>query len=298
MIRDPQSIFDNAGKASDAPTAAQLTTPRMHTEVVSTQGGGQLITDDPQAKVVAVVRPNHNYGGVPAGHEIAMPRLEFEANQAALCSKAEYARITAIASSPGHLNLQRQIQSMRAATSDSFLRSLTPEQRALLEERQAQARADDERDVKLRQEMAQAAAPRDRLSIGPAAPTSQAELDARIAALRASYERAAAGLSPKAREALQSAEAAEIAELREQYQAACAAAKAAIKVQADVSGADAVLRKMADALQVRLDSNVPGIPGPQRSIKERLTDLADLYTGGLIDEATYKQRQAQILAEV
>lgn len=278
MIRDPQSIFDNAGKASDAPTASQLTTPRMHTEVVSPRGGGELITDDPQAKVVAVVRPNHNYGGVPAGHEIALSRIEFEANQAALCSRAEYARITALASSPGHLNLQRQIQAMREAQSDAFRRSLTTEQRAMLEERQAQARADDEKDLKLRQEMAQAAqaVPRDRLSTGPAAPTSQAELDARIAALRSSYERAAAGLSPKAREALQSAEAAEIAELREQYAAACAAAKAAIKIHADVSD----------------------VQGPLRSIKERLTDLADLYTGGLIDEATYKQRQAQILAEV
>ena len=71
--RDPADIFSNMGRASDPATQAQAATPRAHTEVVSSQNGGTLVTDDPNTLVEAVVRPafgqhllgNHQMFGQP-----------------------------------------------------------------------------------------------------------------------------------------------------------------------------------------------------------------------------------------
>jgi hypothetical protein len=105
--RDPADIFSNMGRASDPASPAQAAMPRAHTEVVNPQNGGTLVTDDPNVIVEAIVRPDHNYGGIPSGHAVRLPFREYEANQAALCSKAEYALITARQASPGHQALQR-----------------------------------------------------------------------------------------------------------------------------------------------------------------------------------------------
>jgi hypothetical protein len=143
--RDPADIFSNMGRASDPASPAQAAMPRAHTEVVNPQNGGTLVTDDPNVIVEAIVRPDHNYGGIPSGHAVRLPFREYEANQAALCSKAEYALITARQASPGHQALQRQLQEMRAATSDATMRSFSPEKRAALEQARKQAAADDAR---------------------------------------------------------------------------------------------------------------------------------------------------------
>jgi hypothetical protein len=149
--RDPADIFSNMGRASDPASPAQAAMPRAHTEVVNPQNGGTLVTDDPNVIVEAIVRPDHNYGGIPSGHAVRLPFREYEANQAALCSKAEYALITARQASPGHQALQRQLQEMRAATSDATMRSFSPEKRAALEQARKQAAADDAREENLRQ---------------------------------------------------------------------------------------------------------------------------------------------------
>lgn len=307
--RNPQAIFENQGKASDQPTAAQAAMPRAHTEVVSATG--DLITDDPNTIVEAVVRPNHNYGGTPAGMVVRLPYSEFEGNQAALCSKAEYALITARAASPQNQALQRQLAEMRAATSDAFRRTLTQERRAALEQAQAQARADDSKDVRLRQEMAQAAAPP-----APAAPVTLAEtpatveeLETLIASRRAATEQAKRGANPRTCARLDSLFAEEELELRRDFLAAQeqrAVAAARAQQQAEMAAPQIVIAQPGPPApagaptfqETGATGSYNAREGHAPTVEERLQKLAALYEKGLLTAEVYQQRQAQIAEEV
>lgn len=255
-MNDHTQIFSNAGKFVEPAT----NTFRSLSETVRAVGGGEVISDDPNEQVVAVVRPNHHFMGMPAGFEVRVSRLDFEGNQAALCSKAEYALITARASNPMSLAREAQLKAMREATSDAYYRSLSDEERAKLDAARKRAVVDDQRETLLRQEMAQAAK-------GPVADPKPVpdDLDAALAQLKASYTKATAGLSSRAKEALMRVEAQEIEELKQAHAAKQAKKQAGAQL---------------DALGVRL---------------QRLIALKDQ---GLISLDDFEGRKAQILAEV
>lgn len=301
--RDPADIFSNMGRASDPATQAQAATPRAHTEVVSSRDGGTLVTDDPNTLVEAVVRPNHNYGGIPAGMTVRLPFREFEANQAALCSKAEYAIITARQASPSHQALQRQLQEMRAATSDAFNRSLKPEKRAELEAARRQAAADDNREDRLRQEVAQAAQaarPQPAPAAPPAFPETPEALDALIAQRRAASEHAAAGALPRVAERLRALMDEEELELRQAFVAAQqqrqeAAQRAQQMAEMTLPPADqrAFLERSIETMGQGTKPQVY-----QATPEERLKKLADLFAAGLLTAEVYQQRQAEIARDL
>lgn len=295
--RDPADIFSNMGRASDPATQAQAATPRAHTEVVSSQNGGTLVTDDPNTLVEAVVRPNHNYGGIPAGMIVRLPFAEFEANQAALCSKAEYAIITARQASPSHQALQRQLQEMRAATSDSFLRGLSAEKRAELEAARKQAKADDNREDSLRREVAQAAQaarPQPAPAAAPALPETPEDLERLIAQRRAASDHAAAGALPRVAERLRTLADEEELELRQAF-------VAAQKERQEAAQRSQQLAEMAAAEMKRPSPPLEPAPAAvivQASPEERLRKLADLFAAGLLTAEVYQQRQAEIAREL
>lgn len=252
-MNDHTQIFSNAGKFGEPAT----NTFKSLSETVRAVGGGEVISDDPNEQVLAVVRPNHHFMGMPAGSEIPVSRLDFEGNQAALCSKTEYALITARASTPLSLAREAQLKAMREAQSDAYYRSLSDEERARLDAARKRAAADDNREVLLRKEMAQAA----KRSV-PAPKPVPDDLDAAIADLKASYVKASAGLSPRAKEALLDVEAQEIEELKQAH-----AAKNQAGAQLDALG-------------------------------QRLQRLIALKEQGLISLDDFERRKAQILAEV
>lgn len=309
--RDPAAIFENMGQASAPPTAQQAMTPRAHTEVVRATNGGELVTDDPNTIVEAVVRPHHNYGGMPPGSVIKLPFREYEAHQAALCSRGEYQRITAIQSSPEHQALQRKLADMRAATTDAFLRSLTPDKRAQLEQARQQAAADDQREDVLRREIAQAAQasrpqPAPAPILPPAVPETAEALEALIAQRRAATEQAAAGATPRGKERMRALMDEEELELRQAFVAAQAERQAA-------AARAQQLREMAPPPGAMLAQEGPGrgfydasnhhAPAPaavvvQASPEERLKKLAGLFAEGLLTAEVYQQRQAEIAREL
>lgn len=296
---DPTAIFENQGRASDTPTQAQAHTPRAHTEVVSPSG--DLVTDDPNALVEAVVRPHHNYGGIPAGSVIKLPFKEFDGERAALCSRAEYARITALQATPGHQALQRQLQDMRAATSDATMRGLTPEKRAELEAARKQAAADDEREEARRRDIAQAAAAARPQPAAPAAivttgsiPETAEGLEQLIEARRQATEQAKHGANPRAAARLDALLAEEEIELRQAFlaaqteRAAAAARAQELAVMQPTTGPEAAQRWQ--------EPN--GAVVAQASVEQRLATLKGLLDKGLITEDVYRARQAAIVAEV
>lgn len=280
-MNDPRNIFSGRASGSIDPRqhVQQLAGPGVayteHVGVAPGSNDGTLITDDPTMKVAAVVRPNRNWGGAPAGTQVVVTRAELEQEAATLCSPAEYAAITRRQATPAHQALQRQIQEMRAAQTDASRRALTPEQRAELERLQAQARADDDREVRLRQEMA-LAAQETRPSAAPVAPlrvpATEQELEDRIQKIRTGYVHATAHVGSKGAQALRDAEAQEIAELRAAFE------------QERAKAPKPDLREWAEA--------------PAGSIEDRLGKLAALHRQGLINDAAYEKRQAEILAEV
>lgn len=296
----PEDIFADRGRASDAPTPLQTDRPRAHVEVVG--AGGQLLNDDPQQIVHAVVRPHHHWDGAPAGTVVKVSYGEFEAHQAALCTPAEYAKITAQEASPQHQATQRQLQEMRRATTDATLRSLPPEKRAELERLQAQARADDSKELRLRQEMAQAAAPpAPAAAPAPAAvdiPATAQELEALIAQRRAATTQAMSGALPRVAERLRQLMDEEEVELRRDFlaaqeQAQAAAARAQRMAELVPSSARAAAERQLETY------GQGGKPvAYQAPPEQRLATLKGLYEQGLITAEVYQQRQAAIVAEV
>lgn len=287
--RDPAAIFSDMGQASAPPTAAQQAgATRAHTEVVS--ASGELVTDNPDAMVEAVVKPHHNYGGVPAGMTVRLPFREFDGNRAALCSKAEYARITALEASPGHQALQAQLAAMRAAQTDAFRRGLTADKIAELEAAQRKARDDDQKEDTLRRQVAQAAAEtRPQPAPPPASaaiPTTAEALEALIVQRRAATEQAAAGATPRGKERMRQLMDEEELELRQAFLAAQEQQRAAATAAQERA-------QMTPAAQRPAPEEVLGI-----GLEERLARLADLRAKGLIDEEVCRQRQAEIVAEV
>lgn len=318
--RDPTAIFENQGKASDQPTTAQLQTPRAHTERVS--AAGDLVGDDPNQKVTAVVRPNHNYGGVPAGMTVELSYREFDAERATLCTPQEYARMTAIAASPGHQALQRQLKDMRDATTDSFRRGLSPEKLAELETMQAKARADDAKADGLKREIAQAAAaarPAPAAPAAPGIPGTVQELEALIEQRRQATERAKTGANPRATARLDALFDEEEIEIRQafltaqdQRSAAAARAKELAEMTPQPARVEHPLTDVAMRRSTGPEAAQRWRAHPQGEharteevagyvpvlIEDRLATLKSLLDKGLITAEVYERRQAEIVAEV
>jgi len=236
---------------------------------------------DPDALMNATVRPNNNWGGMPAGSVVPVTRREFEGNRACLATAEEYARILAVEASPHTQADHRALQERQAAQREATRGGFTPEERAKIEALQKQARADAERNQALQEEIRQAA--RARLTAAPPPPRTPAtskELDAAIAKKRAEHEAATAHLGSHYREKLDAILEQEIAELTALFHAEEEQRRAAARAQVPAAGP-------------RPESGAAAVPP-----EDQLRRLKSLHAEGLLTDHEYATGRAVALARL
>jgi len=227
---------------------------------------------DPDSMVQATVRPNNNWGGMPAGSVVPVTRREFDANRACLATADEYTRILAVEASPHTQADHRALHERGLAQRDATRGAMTPEERTRLAELQAQARADQERNQALQDEILAAARARQVAPPPVVVPASRKDLDARIERMRAEHEAQTAHKPARIRERLDAILAEEIADLETAF-----AQQAA---------------KMTEAAKAPM----PLVPlsAQPKSPAAALKELNDLHLAGLLtDEEFGLARQAQ-----